>query len=398
MKPDLTLIFPDSPFLEVRTMFPPLGIMYIASYLKHFGLKVQCLDLALGHNYEDAMADIIGISFTTPQRESAFELIRHFKREGKTVVVGGPHPTHMKEECFKAGADKVFKGYGEHALLEWMLNKKITPLNVNEIPFPDRSALPIHEYKQTIDGKFDSRPSTPIISARGCPYKCAFCSQVDPKYIPQSADRTISELYHLRDDYNYTAFTMYDDAFVCDKSRFRVISELLRGEDFMFRCFSRTNGIDEETCERLVGMGVIAVGLGIESGSDEILKLNMKRTTREINTNAVKNLQKVGIETKAFLIVGLPGESEKTIKETLSWIEEARPDSVGVSIFQPLPASSIFNHPEKYKVDFEYNGQPFVYRGKRGEYVSNVEMNGLSSQEVVCYHKLIEDFHKSLTG
>ena len=136
----------------------------------------------------------------------------------------------------------------------------------------------------------------------------------------------------------------------------------------------------------------------MESGSDKILQMNMKRTTRAMNTHAVKTLQKYGIEAKAFLIVGLPGETERTIKDTLSWIEEARPDSIGASIFQPLPGSDIFKNPKKYQVDFEYDGQPFVYRGKRGEYVSNVRLTGLTPEEVVQYHREIEDFHKQLKG
>lgn len=396
MKPDITLIFPDSPFLEVKTMFPPLGIMYISSYLKHFGQNAQCLDMALGHKPEEAESDLIGISFTTPQREPAFELIKYFKKEGKTVVVGGPHPTHMQGECLMAGADKVFPGYGEHALLEWMTNTKIGKLTIDEIPYPDRDCLPIGDYKQTIDGKSDGPPSTVLLTARGCPFACSFCSQVDPMYMPQSVERTLNEIFHLRDAYNYNAFTIYDDTFIMNKKRFSMISERLSKENFKFRCFSRTNSITKENCEKLASMGVIAVGLGVESGSDLILSKNMKGVTRRINTEAIKNLQSFGIEAKAFLIVGLPGETEGTINDTISWLYEARPDQIGVSIFQPLPGSSIFKNPEFYGLKFMYNGQPLVYRGKRGEYVSHVEMEKMSSSQVIEYHKLIEDTYKEI--
>jgi anaerobic magnesium-protoporphyrin IX monomethyl ester cyclase len=396
IKPDITLIFPDSPFLEVKTMFPPLGIMYISSYLKHFGQSVQCLDMALGHKPEDAESDLIGISFTTPQREPAFELINYFKKEGKIVVVGGPHPTHMSEECLFAGADKVFPGYGEHDLLEWMTNTKISPLSIDEIPYPDRDCLPIREYKQTIDGKNDSRPSTVLLTARGCLYNCAFCSQVDPVYRPQGVERTLNELFYLRDVYDYDAFTIYDDTFIMNNKRFSMISERLSNENFKFRCFSRTNAITKENSEKLANMGVVAVGLGVESGSDFILGKNMKGTTRKINTEAIKNLQSFGIEAKAFLIVGLPGETEETIKDTISWLYEACPDEIGVSIFQPLPGSPIFKNPEFYGLKFVYNGQPLVYRGKRGEYVSHVNMEGMSSVQVVKYHKHIECIYKEM--
>jgi radical SAM superfamily enzyme YgiQ (UPF0313 family) len=144
----------------------------------------------------------------------------------------------------------------------------------------------------------------------------------------------------------------------------------------------------------LAKMGTVAIGLGVESGSEKILKTNMKGTTRKINTDAVKSLQKVGIETKAFLIVGLPGETPETVQETIDWIDEARPDAVGVSIFQPLPGSSIFHRPDKYGIDFHYDGQPLIYRVKRGEYVSNVCTPQMSSAQVIKYHAMVEDYHK----
>jgi len=388
--PDITLIFPDSPFLEVKTMFPPLGIMYISSYLKHFGQTVQCLDMALGHKAEDAESGLIGISFTTPQREPAFELIRHFKREGKTVVVGGPHPTHMEAECLNAGADKVFKGHGEHDLLEWMVDAKVSRLSIDQIPYPDREVLPLMGYTQFID----DRLATAIMAARGCPFDCSFCSQVDSTYAPQSADRTLAEIFHIREKYGFNAFTLYDDCFLIDKRRLSSISQALEGEDMRFRCFARTSSVTDEKAELLAKMGTVAVGLGVESGSEKILKINMKGTTRRKNTEAIKSLQKVGIEAKAFLIIGLPGETLETIQETLSWIEEARPDAVGVSIFQPLPGSAIFNDPNKWGINFQYDGQPLVYRGKRGEYVSNVSTPLLSASEVVNCHTMVEDFHK----
>jgi len=72
MKPDITLVFPSSPFLLNQIMFPPLGIMYLSAFLKQHGMAVQCLDMALGHTADMAEADIIGLSFTTPQRDEAF--------------------------------------------------------------------------------------------------------------------------------------------------------------------------------------------------------------------------------------------------------------------------------------------------------------------------------------
>ena len=96
MKPDITLIFPSSPFLLDQAVFPPLGIMYLSAYLKESGMAVQCLDLGIGHTPEMAESNVIGISFTTPQRVESFELAKRFSQEDRMVIGGGPHPTHIK--------------------------------------------------------------------------------------------------------------------------------------------------------------------------------------------------------------------------------------------------------------------------------------------------------------
>lgn len=129
-------------------------------------------------------------------------------------------------------------------------------------------------------------------------------------------------------------------------------------------------------------MGVVDVGIGIESGSNEILKLNMKRSTNKINTLAVKNLRKYGIRSKAFLIVGLPGETRDTVRETEHWIETAKPDDISISIFQPLPGSDIFNNPAKWEIQFEYSDNPLWYRGISGEYKASARTKELTVGEI----------------
>jgi radical SAM superfamily enzyme YgiQ (UPF0313 family) len=387
MKPDITLVFPSSPFLENPIMFPPLGIMYLSAYLKIYGLQAQCLDMALGHTPEMAESDTIGLSFTTPQRDEAYKLAKYYKSIGKTVIAGGPHPTHMKKECLENGIDKVLKGYGEVPLVQYLLggdfNKNsLYAANTGHLftPFPDRDALPIKDYYQEIEG----RQATPIIASRGCPYKCSFCSKISKKFYIQDAERTILELEHLENRYGFKAFSIYDDTIAVDKNRLRILAERLITHNYKFRCFCRADLLGSElVCHQLAMMGVTDVGIGVESGSNEILKLNMKQSTNVVNTIAVKNLQKYGIRAKAFLIVGLPGETRKTVRETEEWIEYVKPDDIAVSVFQPLPGSKIFVDPEKWGIEFEYNGNPMWYRGKSGEYQPTMRTKELSTQDII---------------
>jgi radical SAM superfamily enzyme YgiQ (UPF0313 family) len=103
----ITLMFPRSEFLIEDDVFPPLGLIYLATYLRDKGHEVQCLDMALGHTIDDIKYDIVGLSFTTPQRNAAYSMLETLKSRGKIVIAGGPHPTHMSEECIEKGFDFV---------------------------------------------------------------------------------------------------------------------------------------------------------------------------------------------------------------------------------------------------------------------------------------------------
>jgi len=388
MKPDITLIFPSSPFLLDQAVFPPLGIMYLSAYLKQKGWDVQCLDCGIGHTPEMVESDVVGISFTTPQRGESFKLADQFMDAGKKVIAGGPHPTHMSDEC----GDHfgwVLRGRGEQNL-HWMLSRlplkpNAMKIPIDDYPFPDRDALPIKDYHYDIDGV----PATPIMTSRSCCFRCSFCAKIDHDFQMQSAERTISEIRHVSEKYGYDAFMIFDDVFVASKKRLERIANAVEGE-FKFRCFARSNLLDDKVCKLLKKMGVVEVGIGIESGSDEILSLNMKGTTRKQNVNAVRRLHDNGIRAKAFLIVGLPGESTQTVMDTADWIIEAEPDDVDLSVFQPMPGSKIFADPEKWGIQFEYNGKPGWYKGKPGEYEPIARTEHLSGMEILEWRDLLE--------
>jgi len=391
MKPDITLIFPPSPFLLDPAVFPPLGILYLSAFLKGFGLNVQCLDMGLGHTPDMVEADIVGISTTSPQRLEAFELAKKFNHMGKQVIAGGPHATHKSQECLQHGFTHVVRGRGESTLMLFLSQILGTnfnvplQINIDDIPFPDRDALPIRDYHYEIDGK----PATPIMTTRSCPFHCAFCAKIDDDFQIQSAERTVAEIEHVYDRYGYEAFMIFDDVFVASKKRLTKIVNMIGGK-YLFRCFARSNLLDDKVCELLNKLGVVEVGIGIESGSDDVLERNMKGTTRTMNTRAVERLHNHGIRAKAFLIVGLPGETNETVIETADWIVEAQPDDVDISIFQPMPGSRIFADPEKWGIKFDYNGQPGWFKGTPGEYQTTVETEGLNADEIVAWRDMLE--------
>lgn len=401
MKYDITLVFPSSPFLLNEQVFPPLGILYLSAYLKDEGFKVQCLDMSLGHTVDMIEADIVGVSFTTPQRQQAFDIAAscNLRSDRKFMTIaGGAHPTHMPEECLEHGFDIVVQGEGEEALasiiselatgraVKRVFKDQRNSIWIDDLPFPDRDAVDIHQYEYKING----RPATTLMTTRGCPYSCSFCARAIRRCNIQSAERTIMEVDHLASKYGFSAFMIFDDVFIVDKRRTRLLADAFAKRDLLFRCFARANLIDEENVEMMRKMGVVEVGIGVESGSDKILSMNLKGTTREMNSKAVKMLHNAGIRAKAFLIVGLPGESIITLVETMTWIEEAQPYDIDVSIFQPLPGSPIFNDPKKWGIKFQYDGNAGWYKGRPGEYEAGVSTDALSSGSLISWRDYIE--------
>ena len=390
MKPDITFIFPPSLFLLDQAVFPPLGIMYLSAYLKQHGVKVQCLDMGIGHTPDMAEANIIGVSFTTPQRLEAFRLAEYFDSNGVPhIIAGGPHATHMPDECCDHGFDVAISGRGELPLLNYSNSYPPDGIAIDDYPFPDRDALPIHDYHYEIDGK----PATPIMTSRSCPFHCAFCAKIDNDFQMQSAERTVAEIEHVHDRYGFEAFMIFDDVFVASKKRLKKIVDMIGGR-YAFRCFARSNLLDDQVCRLLKKMGVVEVGIGVESGSSDVLEKNMKGTTRTMNTRAVERLRNHGIRAKAFLIVGLPGETTETIVETADWIEEARPDDVDISILQPMPGSRIFADPEKWGIQYQYNGKPGWYKGTPGQYETTIQVGDLMADELVQWRDLLEREYK----
>lgn len=397
---DITLIFPRSTFLIKENVMPPLGILYLTSALKIMDFNVQCLDLGLGHTTDMVKANIVGISITSPQKKEAFEVARKLKREGKITLAGGPHATHDPEECKANGFDYVFKGEADTTLPIFLYYRQkgkhhyassiITSeeiYNIDSFPFPDRDALPIKNYYY----KIDEKDATVIMTSRGCPYTCAFCAKSTKKFRMQSAERTVDEIIHVNERYGFEAFMIFDDVFIADKNRLIKMNSLLSARKFTFRCFGRANLLTDDVCLLLKQLGVVEVGVGIESGSNEILQLNMKGTSRESNLRAVMNLRKHKIRIKAFLIVGLPGETEKTVKETEKWIREAKPDDLDISIFQPLPGSMIYKNPECFGIEF--SKEPLPFKSRPGEYKTSVR-GKLSSERLLELREELENKYK----
>jgi anaerobic magnesium-protoporphyrin IX monomethyl ester cyclase len=394
---DITLIHSSSTFLINPATFPPLGIMYLSAGLKLNNFTTQCLDFNLGHTTSDVDSDVVGISFTTSQKEEAFKFAELLRKDNKILIAGGVHATHLPYECLKY-FDYVVRGEADYLLPELLakilkgidlINKVVSgsePNDLNILPFPDRESLPINSYNYFINNE----KAITLMSSRSCPYSCSFCGKISNNYRIQSAQRTVDEILYLHDMYKFKAFMMFDDIFVADNNRLREIVQLLKYKDFIFRGNSRANFLTKEVCGLLKEMNFVEIGIGVESGSDEVLKINMKGTSREQNTQAVENLREVGIRAKTFMIIGLPGESKNTLEETRSWLESAKPDDVNISLFQPMPGADVYLDPDKYGIKFDKSLSGMWYQGTPNQYKSPSSTKELTSEQIIKYRDEFE--------
>jgi magnesium-protoporphyrin IX monomethyl ester (oxidative) cyclase len=362
---------PLDEFLIGNKEFAPLGILYISSWLKEKGHEV---DVIHGKSNEITAGDydLYGISATTPQYPAAVEAAHNILKENPNaeIVLGGAHTNapQVRKQIFNDGFTQIVVGEGEKAMDQILrsnpkkrsiiFGEKITKGELGDL-FPDRDALNIDEYGYPLGG---SKALT-MMTARGCPYRCQFCSSAGTKYTLRPIDNIMEEVDLLVNKYGVNRILFTDDVFTLNYKRLKDLSTELKSYmpesmgGLRWRCYSRTD-MKLEGLETMANGGCIEVGAGVESGSPDILELVMKRTNPKSNVEFIKATKQVGIKANTFIMVGLPGESPKTIEETRKWVEDARPEVFGYNIYTPMPDSPIL---QKYNLPI----QSGKFKGKK---------------------------------
>lgn len=360
---NICLIKCPSPFLINEKVFPPLGLMAVGTVLKNKGHDVTITD-----GFVDGF-DCYGVGPTTPEYPYALSVL---KKTNKRVVLGGPH---AHEKCFDDGFFSVVIGDGEGwadkpfkiGNMYWAKEN-----DLDSYPIIDRSLVSGYEYY------INDKLATSLVTSRGCPYQCAFCSKTT-NFRMRSAEHVIKEIDYLH-KLGYEALMFYDDTFILNKKRLFKICDFLKKKNIIWRCFVRADLVTPEIAAMIAKSGCVEVGMGIESGSDAILKnINKGESTKDIK-RAIYILKSFEIRIKGFFIVGLPGENAKTIAETDDFLQEVKLDDVDFTIFQPYPGSDIYKNKEKYDID--WFKEAIHYKGRVGEYESVVYTSGLSSRDI----------------
>jgi radical SAM superfamily enzyme YgiQ (UPF0313 family) len=380
---------------------PPLGLGYIASALRNKGHKVELLDLTLRplekHAFKSIVQainpDMIGISLMVKALPEVKKIISYIKSiKDFPVVIGGPQVT-IEPEFTKdyTGADFAVIGEGENFL------DNLTPFTRNaEVKHLDNLAFPawdlIEPLKYNISPVLTpvkKMPVAPILTTRGCPYKCSFCGGplVWKSFRRRSATNIISEIELLRDKHNVKEFFISDDNFTLSK---RHAIDLCRAliEKRINMPWACPNGIRIDTADKeLLGWmkkaGCYLVGFGIESGNQEILDKAHKELDLNRVKEAVNTAKSVGLMTYGFFIIGLPGETPKTIRQTIDFAKSLKLDRAYFNILLPFPGTEVFKLYSQKKKDIDWANLD----SGTGMIAEGIDYDGLTGQDLVDWQR-----------
>jgi len=286
------------------------------------------------------------------------------------ILVGGVHSTMNGSKVLNCkNIDFLAIGEGENTIVELLhALEKDTELNsVSGIVFRDNGKIintKPRSYVEDLDlldfpltnapkvfKDFDKYPKEAfgyIFASRGCPYACTFCeskSMWTRKVRYRSPENVVAELKQMN-EFGINKVNFDDDTFGISKKNIKTINNLMHDElpNMTYTCETVVQlAKDENVVKDMKHGGCTGVFVGIESGNNEMLKKIKKTQTTDESIQAMRNLQKHGIESHAFIMVGFPSETEETFKETMDFIPKLKPDSIIFSIFTPYPGSDIYN-------------------------------------------------------
>jgi len=399
----ICLVNSPNPYLTDKEVFPPLGLLYLSSYMKQCGYyDIELMDMIGKTKVENIFADIYFLYVSTPQSNHTQNVIKQLKEinpEAK-FIAGGPHASVAPDDL--SYFDSVVIGEGEIASINILQDypnlKKIyveDKMDINHIPFPDRTLLDINKYAENY--KLSGTPSTTYISSRGCSYgKCAFCCKYwsgGVRY--RSAQNIYEEIKYIKETFKINGVAFFDDDLLSNKKRIVEICNLIKTLNIKWRCLSRVSSLNENIINTIANAGCEEIALGIESADQDILNKVSKNIDINEAKKIIKLLKDYDIRVKELFIVGLPGESRESLEKMERFIQETQPHDIDLTIFSPFPGSDIYINSHKYDIKFDPKCKGF-YKGIKGKYSSTcrISTSHLTFEEILQLRDEIEDRNK----
>ncbi len=379
VNPSLHEVYEDAKVKGAVPHYPPLNLLTIAGSLIKEGHEVSLLDFdllgmknqheVLRKKLQEQKPDIVGFTFGSPtysQAKGMAKVVKEFNNNVVTVA-GGSHPSSDPHGVLQeSDINIVICGEGDFTLLE-IINtdnystvlgigfKKGNDIIINQrrpfiqdlddLPMPAFEIVKIHDYYVPPSFCRES-PAMTIETSRGCVWGCSYCTKAvfGRNFRYKSPQRVVDEFKRMI-GFGYKEIHVTDDMFTTNKERVKEICRLMKEQDVKVT-WACPNGIradrtDEELIQLMHDAGCYRVSFGVESGNQQILNNIDKQQTLEQVRNAFKACNKVGMETHAYLILGLPGETEETMQQTIDFAKEIKPTIAKFDILIPLPSTPL---------------------------------------------------------
>ncbi len=438
--------------IDTRTS-PHMGLAYLAAVSEKRGDEVAIFDAdieetPLGEFVQDYKPQLIGITANTPQVKQAWRHAAEIKKAYDVpVVIGGPHPSVVSEdldyESLESGnIDIVVRGEGEDTWIE--ISEKVEDFLRHHPTFstaelmdpakgvwkdvlgisyktsdgsfhrnPDRPAIndldslpwpAYHLFKmegytnlQPATDAVDGSKSFSILTSRGCPYRCTFCSQsiMPVKWRSRTPENVVAEWEHLVKDLGAQEIGVLDDSANIRKKRLRQIADMLIERElnhvpWIFVNGIRANLVDYDLMSALKEAGLKRTAFGVETGNPELLKTIDKRVDHDTIRKAFKITKEVGIETIAFMIIGLPGDTRETMQDTINFAIELDPLIANFSMMTPYPGTAVWEQVKRHGRLLINDWEDYVFFEQHARY----EMGDLTADLVEeMYRRAYRQFY-----
>lgn len=368
---------------KIMRPYPPLGLLYISSYLKEHAIDNYVFDSTFSSfdnlidSIKEEKPDIIGIYTNLMTKLNVLKIIASVREfsPGVKLILGGPDVTYNTLNYLTHGADVIVIGEGEQTMLELTeclgnstdistidgiayLDEKGQEVktksrqkvkSIDELPMPNREDIDISKYLSAWKN-FHGESALNISTQRGCPYTCKWCSTAvyGQSYRRRSPEKVVDELVWMQEKYNPDTFWFVDDVFNISHKWLDSFVEVLesRKVKIKFECITRADRLNEHVIAQLKKSGCFRVWIGAESGSQAVIDKMDRRVSVDQVRNMIIEAKKIGIQTGTFIMVGYPGETKEDIMETIDHLKISNPDHYTVTTAYPIKGTELYNEIE----------------------------------------------------
>lgn len=370
---------------RLANIMPPLGLASIAAYLLEREVAVDIVDCYARPDSDQAICAYVrqqrpawlGLSCTTSSFHDGLRIAELARRElpELKVVMGGPHVSALKQQLLDdyPQLDALVVGEGEETLYQllqaqpqefsdiagvvWRDCSGQAQFNGYRKPALDLDSLPFPAYDK-LEGfpqayqlpifNYPKAPNTSCISSRGCPYACSYCdrSVFQRTFRFNSADYLYRHVKHLRERYGIRHINFYDDQFTFHRQRVLDFTQKMIDEPLgvTFNCAIRAEHVDDELIAQMKAAGCWMMSLGIETGDPDLLAQHRQNPDLQMLADTIRLIKRHGIRVKGLMMVGLPGETELSVRRSIDYILSLPIDDLNVAKFTPFPGSPLYQN------------------------------------------------------